>query len=155
MINMTEYGLIDENGIMTSKMLEPYNECYQDSEGELIERAVSIEEQAETLKASGWKPVDLIDESKMVVDENYTISLVPYDNGERISYRYEKNFDRKSVLAKIQSLKNELSADDYKIIKSYEATLIGENLPYNVGELSMKRRVIREEINRLELLITR
>ena len=51
---MVEYGRIDENGIMTSKMLEPYNESFRDNDGELKERVVSVEEQADILKASGW-----------------------------------------------------------------------------------------------------
>lgn len=97
---MVEYGRIDENGIMTSKMLEPYNESFRDNDGELKERVVSVEEQADTLKASGWKPVDLIDESKMIAEEGYIIEISPYDAGEKISYRYVKTFDKKRLKIK-------------------------------------------------------
>lgn len=150
---MTEYGLIDENGIMTSKMLEPYNESFRDDDGELKDRVVSIEEQAAVLREQGWKPVDLIDESQLITEEWFSIEIVPYDAGEHISYGYVKSFDQKEVSNKIKSLKNELSAGDYKIIKCYEASLAGESLPYAMETLRKERQSIRDEINKLESLL--
>lgn len=149
---MVEYGRI-ENGIMTSKMLEPYNESFKDNEGEIKERVVTIEEQASILKELGWKPVDLIDESRMIAEEGYSIEISPYDTGERISYRYIKTFDRKEVNNKIQNLKKQLSNDDYKITKCYEASLLKEPLPYNVIELHALRNELRAKINELEELL--
>ena len=146
---MVEYGRIDENGIMTSKMLEPYNESFRDNDGELKERVVSVEEQADILKASGWKPVDLIDESKMIAEEGYIIEISPYDAGEKISYRYVKTFDKKEVENKIRELKKRLSAGDYKIIKCYEASLLKEILPYDIENLHKNRDELRKNINEL------
>lgn len=150
---MTEYGLIDENGIMTSKMLEPYNESIRDDDGELKDRVVSIEEQAAVLIEQGWKPVDLIDESQMITEKGFNIEIVPYDAGEHISYRYVKSFDQKEVSNKIKSLKKELSAGDYKIIKCYEASLAGDFLPYDMETLRKERQSIRDQINELESLL--
>ena len=150
---MVEYGRIDENGIMTSKMLEPYNESFRDKDGELKERVVSVEEQADILKASGWKPVDLIDESKMIAEEGYIIEISPYDAGEKISYRYVKTFDKKEVENKIRELKKRLSAGDYKIIKCYEASLLKEILPYDIENLHKNRDELRKNINELEKLL--
>ena len=55
--------------------------------------------------------------------------------------------------AQIATLKEGLSATDYKIIKCSEAQLVGEELPYNVTELHTERQALRDQINQLEALI--
>lgn len=152
---MVEYGYLDENGIMTSKMLESYSESYRDEDGELKERTVSIEEQAYPLIKQGWKPVDLIDESQMITEEGFSIEIIPYDADGKISYRYKKVFDKKAITEKIKKLKNRLSSTesdigDYKITKCYEASLSGEPLPYDIKFLKEERQKVRNRINELE-----
>lgn len=49
----------------------------------------------------------------------------------------------------IRNLECDLTASDYKIIKCYEYSLIGEELPYDVEQLHIERQAIRDEINRL------
>ena len=51
---------------------------------------------------------------------------------------------------KIQDLKNELASTDYKVIKCYEASLVGEAMPYDTQELHTSRQYIRDSINALE-----
>ena len=51
---------------------------------------------------------------------------------------------------KIQELKNQLAATDYKIIKCSECQLLGMELPYDIAELHAERQEIRDEINELE-----
>lgn len=150
---MNEYGYINEEGYLHSKMLEILIERYKDESEEIKERVVTIEEQAAMLIEQGWKPVDLIDESRMIAEEGYNIEISPYDAGECISYRYKKTFDRKEVNNKIQNLKKQLSNDDYKITKCYEASLLKEPLPYNVIELHAIRNELRAKINELEELL--
>ncbi len=53
----------------------------------------------------------------------------------------------------IAALKAELAESDYKVTKCYEASLIGDSLPYDIAELHRERQSIRDEINRLESLI--
>lgn len=155
-IDMVEYGYINERGCLTSRMLEQQIERYQDKcSGEVKERIITIEKQARELELQGWKIVDMIDESKMVTDEYYSIYLTPYDDGDRIIYKYEKVFDKKAVRDEIKKLKNKLSSTesdigDYKITKCYEAALLGKTLPYNVAELHAERQTIRDRINELE-----
>ena len=61
------------------------------------------------------------------------------------------NQNRKpSNKAKINKLKAQLSATDYKVIKCSECQLLGEEMPYDVAELHAERQAIRDEINRLE-----
>lgn len=50
----------------------------------------------------------------------------------------------------IMQLKAELSATDYQVIKCSEASLLGEELPYNVSELHATRQALRDRINQLE-----
>lgn len=143
-----EFGYINEDGYLRSKFLEPILVKYTDEEtGDIKTRTVSIEEQLLEM-GDIWKPVDRINEEMLVSDDpNYNISIVPYDNGDRISYRYEKVFNN----GKLRLLKEELKDDDYKIIKCYEASLVGDPLPYDINALHVKRQKIRDEINMLEV----
>lgn len=155
---MVEYGFINENSCLTSKMLEQLTEKYRDAEGEIKDRIVTVEEQARLLEQQGWKIVDLIDEDKMKTDTNYSVTMIPYDAGDRISYKYEKNLDTQYVKSKIKELKKRLSSSDsnigdYKITKCYEASLAGEPLPYDIKSLREERQKVRDEINRLEELL--
>lgn len=50
----------------------------------------------------------------------------------------------------IASLKDELAATDYKIIKCSEYNLAGAALPYDIAELHTKRQLLRDRINELE-----
>lgn len=153
---MIEYGYINENGYLVSRILEERVERYRDEDGEIKERIISIEEQVSAL--IGWKPVDLVDNTKLQCPENYSVRIVPYDAGDKISYRYEQKFNIRIVREKISELKNSLTSSDssigdYRITKCYEASLIGAEMPYNITELHQKRQDIRNEINRLEELI--
>jgi hypothetical protein len=51
-----------------------------------------------------------------------------------------------SLLTKLDSLKH----DDYKIIKCFEAQLIGEEMPYDFVSLIAQRKQIRLDIEDLE-----
>lgn len=55
-----------------------------------------------------------------------------------------------SVEEQIAALKEQLSSTDYKIIKCSEASLVGEELPYDITALHAERQAIREQINALE-----
>ena len=105
--------------------------------------------------SSEWKPVDEIDESKTISDdEDYTIRLVPYDNGNRISFKYEKVVNTTKIQGEIDAIKAELSETDYQVIKCYEASLVGEELPYDIKALHEDRNEKRAQINALETNLT-
>lgn len=59
----------------------------------------------------------------------------------------------KSLNSEIQELKSQLSETDYIFIKSYEASVLGENIEdeYDYATLHTKRQFIRDKINSLEL----
>lgn len=53
----------------------------------------------------------------------------------------------------IWSLKEELAAEDYKIIKCYEAQLMNKPMPYDFASLIEGRDAMRDRINALEELL--
>lgn len=118
-------------------------------------RAREVEQGQVQNLSSEWKPVDDIDESKTISDdENYTIRLVPYDNGNRISFNYEKVVNTTKLQGEIDAIKAELSETDYQVIKCYEASLVGEELPYDIKALHEDRNEKRAQINALETNLT-
>jgi hypothetical protein len=46
-----------------------------------------------------------------------------------------------------------LTATDYKVIKCYEAQLVGEPLPYDKNVIHADRQAIRDRINELQEVI--
>ena len=53
--------------------------------------------------------------------------------------------------SQIASLKQQLTEDDYKIIKAYEYALVGKETEYDIKVLHEKRELIRAQINKMEL----
>ncbi|MFR9495594.1 MAG: hypothetical protein SNG81_04380 [Rikenellaceae bacterium] len=79
-------------------------------------------------------------------------SLTPYyelvDN--IVCQRWEVvNDDAQRINEKIAELKAQLTQSDYQIIKCYEASLLGEPLPYDAETISKTRQLARDEINAL------
>jgi hypothetical protein len=62
----------------------------------------------------------------------------------------EKVFKNDSIFNKICELKKLLDSSDYQVIKCYEASLLNEEMPYDLQELLTQRKAWREEINALE-----
>lgn len=118
-------------------------------------RAREVEQGQVQNLSSEWKPVDDIDESKTISDDdNYTIRLVPYDNGNRISFNYEKVVNTTKIQGEIDAIKAELSETDYQVIKCCEASLVGEEVPYDIKALHEDRNEKRAQINALETNLT-
>lgn len=68
---------------------------------------------------------------------------------EKIS-RYMERDRQSELILDIESLKAELQASDYKVIKCAEAICINEELPYNMTALHNERQALRDKINELE-----
>lgn len=149
---MIEYGII-EDGYLRIREIKPIKSRQQNADGTTAEVTLSVEEQIAQLP-TGWKPVEPIDEDSMRSDNPDNIVVpVPYDNGDRISYRYEVKFDIQKVRNKIQQLKDSLAASDYQVTKCYEASLTNLPLPYDITTLHAERQLIRDQINELEATI--
>lgn len=148
--NIIEYGYM-EGGVLKSRFLSDYTENWVDEDNVSYARTVTVEEQIESL-SDEWKPVDrIVDENLFSDDPDVVVTVIPYDAGNHIGYKYVKKFDVQKVNTEIQSLKDDLSASDYRIMKCYEASLIGEELPYDIDLLSADRQAKRDRINELEV----
>lgn len=139
-----------EDGNLVVKTIEPITEISRNEDGVPTPHVVSVDEQAKQLQ-QGWKPIEDLDESRMTTSrENCIVRAVPFDNGDKISFRYEEIPDRQKVRAEIEKRKAQLTASDYQVIKCYEASLTQQPLPYNMVEVNATRQAIRDEINLLE-----
>ena len=54
------------------------------------------------------------------------------------------------VTAQIDDLKARIAASDYKVIKTYEYTLLGEQTEYDMEAVHAERQALRDQINVLE-----
>lgn len=151
---MIEYGYINEGGYLVSKILEDYTERRLNAEGEPEDVVITIAMQVVELVKQGWKPVDLVDDSKLIPSVEFgSVRIQPYDNGDHISYRYIENVSKKQITAKINEYKSFLDETDYKVMKCYEASLLDFPLPYNINEVHQTRQEYRDRINELEQLL--
>lgn len=150
---MAIYGYI-EDGYLRAKEIKPIVRQSYNENGDVVTHTVTVDEQIAELSQE-WKPVDEIDESKTIsADVDYAIRLVPYDAGTHIAYRYEKVVNVANIKSEIDSIKAELADTDYQIIKCYEASLVGEELPYDINALHNERNEKRAQINTLETKLT-
>lgn len=68
----------------------------------------------------------------------------------------DKNFNKRNALrAELAELMSGLSANtspigDWKVIKVYEARMLGNEDPYNMEELSAQRQAARDRINAIQ-----
>ena len=56
----------------------------------------------------------------------------------------------RQVTAQIADLKTRIAASDYKVIKTYEYTLLGEQAEYDMEAVHAERQALRDQINVLE-----
>ena len=50
----------------------------------------------------------------------------------------------------LNSLEKQLADTDYKVIKCYEYSLVGLDLPYDIEALHAEREEVREQIRKIE-----
>ena len=127
----------------------------KDDKPTIQERIITVDEQIQEFTKAGWKPVDMIDESKLECAPGYAVRIVAVEYDDHIGYTYEKIQNLAYYKNQIKALKEELDNTDYKVIKCYEAFLVGEAMPYNAQDLHTSRQSIRDKINSLEVALKR
>lgn len=148
------YGYMDGDYLQCIEIAPIPQKIRNEKTGEITTRMVSVIEQVAELPTI-YKPVDAIDESKQNTDkEGYVVRIVPYDAGDRISFRYIEVPDFQKVAHEIERSKEVLASSDYKIIKCYEAALMGYAMPYEIKALHNERQLLRDKINELEARYT-
>lgn len=147
---MVKYGKLISGELRTIS-LEPYNERYEDEDGEIQERTITAEQQAERALEQGFKPVDDIDEDRLKGAAKGTVVVFePVDLGDRIGYEYKTIKDTQYFKNEIDKYKKLLADSDYQVTKCLEASMAGDPLPYDFQDLRSNRQQIREKINILE-----
>lgn len=146
-------GII-RNGFFDVREINEHQSKMELPDGSISTVIITVEAQLEEYASKGWKPVEDIDTSQLECSEEFFSTLVlPIDKGATIGFTYEKRLDKKLVERKIEELKTELSASDYKVTKCYEASLLGEELPYNIATVHSERQLLRDTINQLENMV--
>ena len=154
---MVLYGIIEDGVLRTQEIVQRTEriQVVKDDKPTIQERIITVDEQIQELTKSGWKPVDMIDESKLECAPGYAVRIVAVEYDDHIGYTYEKIQNLAYYKNQIKALKEELDNTDYKVIKCYEAFLVGEAMPYNAQDLHTSRQSIRDKINSLEVALKR
>lgn len=142
------------NGQICYQVLEEYKREVRLNNGKIAYETISVEQQFEPLRRDGWKMVELFDDAQMQNEQEfYSTIATPIDKGETIGFTYLKRLDKRLVQREIERLKSCLVSTDYKVVKCYEATMLEQNLPYDLHEVCAERQSVRDRINELEAMI--
>ncbi len=154
---MVLYGIIEDGVLRTQEIVQRTEriQVVKDDKPTIQERIITVDEQIQEITKAGWKPVDMIDESKLECAPGYAVRIVAVEYDDHIGYTYEKIQNLAYYKNQIKALKEELDNTDYKVIKCYEAFLVGEAMPYNAQDLHTSRQSIRDKINSLEVALKR
>ena len=73
----------------------------------------------------------------------------PEPTGEELAEQ-ERQKQISQLTAQIDDLKSRIAASDYKVIKTYEYTRLGEQTEYDMEAVHAERQALRDQINTLE-----
>ena len=70
----------------------------------------------------------------------------------------ENNNERELLESELRELRSSLEANtseigDWKIVKAMEYKLSGEDIPYDIDELNVKRQIVRKRINEIQSIL--
>ena len=124
-------------------------------EGQLVTTCAAGDDQEliEQIKADGFKIYDE-DAGKPEIGEFQALSPV-YRETEDTIYLYWEISDNNpdKIKEEIARLEQKLTATDYRVVKSYEYSLAGEEIPYDISNLHSERQRLRDRISELEQLL--
>lgn len=96
-------------------------------------------------KGDGW--YELSDDGSVYIETVEPVQPEPTDEELAEQARQQQI---SQVIAQIDDLKARIAASDYKIIKTYEYTLLGEQTEYDIEAVHAERQALRDQINTLE-----
>lgn len=96
-------------------------------------------------EGAGW--YELSDDGSV-----YTVSVAPVQPAptEEELAELARQQQISQVTAQINDFKARIAASDYKVIKTYEYTLLGEQTGYDMEAVHAERQALRDQINTLE-----
>ena len=96
-------------------------------------------------KGDGW--YELSDDGSVYIEPVAPVQPEPTEE-ELAELARQRQISQ--VNAQIADLKNRIAASDYKVIKTYEYTLMGEQTEYDMETVHAERQALRDQINMLE-----
>lgn len=96
-------------------------------------------------EGDGW--YELSDDGSVYVEP---VAPVQPEPTEEELAEMAKQEQIRQVTAQINDLKVQIAASDYKVIKTYEYTLLGEQTEYDMEAVHAERQALRDQINSLE-----
>ena len=96
-------------------------------------------------EGDGW--YELSDDGSVYVEQVAPVQPEPTEEELAEQARQQQI---SQVTAQIDGLKAQIAASDYKIIKTYEYALLGEQTEYDMETVHAERQALRDQINSLE-----
>lgn len=96
-------------------------------------------------KGDGW--YELSDDGSVYIEP---VAPVQPEPTEEELAEMAKQQQISQLTAQIDGLKARIAASDYKVIKTYEYTLLGEQTEYDMETVHAERQALRDQINTLE-----
>lgn len=96
-------------------------------------------------KGDGW--YELSDDGSVYIEPVAPVQPEPTEE-ELAELARQRQISQ--VNAQIADLKDRIAASDYKVIKTYEYTLMGEQTEYDMETVHAERQALRDQINILE-----
>jgi len=100
-------------------------------------------------EGDGW--YELSDDGSVYVEP---VAPVQPEPTEEELAEQERQQQISQLTAQIDGLKAQIAASDYKVIKTYEYTLLGEQTEYDMETVHAERQALRDQINTLETQLT-
>lgn len=96
-------------------------------------------------EGDGW--YELSDDGSIYIEP---VAPVQPEPTEEELAEQERQQQISQLTAQIDGLKAQIAASDYKVIKTYEYTLLGEQTEYDMEAVHAERQALRDQINTLE-----
>ena len=101
------------------------------------------------ITADGFKLYDE-DAGEPEVGQYQKLEPVYHEQADKITLYWEIVEDPEKVRQEIARVQEQIAESDYKVIKSYEYALAGEQPPYDIAALHVERQNLRDRIGVLE-----
>ena len=97
-------------------------------------------------EGDGW--YELSDDGSVYTEPEVAPAQPELTEEEKVELARQQQISQ--VITQIDDLKARIAASDYKIIKTYEYTLLGEQTEYDIEAVHAERQDLRDQINALE-----
>ena len=100
-------------------------------------------------EGEGW--YELSDDGSVYTEP--VVPVQPEPTAEELAEMARQDQVRQ-LTTQINDLKEQIAASDYKVIKTYEYALLGEQSEYDMETVHAERQILRDQINALETQLT-